>query len=163
MEPRHSQSKRRNIDRITIQYSDHFVPKVLKQRGWVSQTSMMLNLEYNYTVTSNTRYTVSVWVGFPNTNTFHVDSTGNAYQPHTGISRYRVQLLAGQTVLADDNNELPIQKGWLQSILTADISPDNLNIGQTLLIRLIHTADISPDNLNIGQTQTTRTLQYLVR
>ncbi|HAZ49432.1 MAG TPA: hypothetical protein DDW76_14265, partial [Cyanobacteria bacterium UBA11369] len=83
-------------------------------------------------LTANTRYTLQVDVGNPVTNpALPIDLTG--------FPGYRVELLAGDCVIATDNNSLSIAEGAFGvSTVTYTASAKDPFLGQELGIRLIN-------------------------
>ena len=93
--------------------------------GMVGLTQTLVN-----TLQANTEYTLQVEVGNPGSPFF------------AGFPGYKVQLLAGDTVVAEDNNTLTIDEG---SFSTSTISlvtlPNDPNLEQPLQIRLVNTLE----------------------
>jgi hypothetical protein len=53
------------------------------------------------------------------------------------MKKYKIQLVAGETVIAEDNNELvPPLGGFETSVITADIGPSHPELGEPLKIKL---------------------------
>ena len=85
------------------------------------------------TLQLSTHYTLTVEVGNfdPGASTVPFD--------FTGFPGYRVDLLAGSTVIASDNNTLqPAEGQFLTSIVSVSISAAHANAGQPLTIRLVN-------------------------
>ncbi|MCP6760219.1 MAG: hypothetical protein NHB32_16070 [Fischerella sp. CENA71] len=83
------------------------------------------------TLATNTKYTLTVDVG----------NFGGGFQKisFAGFPGYRVELLAGDTVLAADHNNLYIKDGEFKtSTVTFTATPDNPYLDQKLGIRLIN-------------------------
>lgn len=79
---------------------------------------------------ANTQYNLQVAVGNPGSDLF------------AGFPGYAVQLLAGDTVIAQDNNTLEISEGGFStSTLVYSTSVEEPNIGQPLQIRLLNTLE----------------------
>jgi len=81
----------------------------------------------------NSRYTLTVQVGDL--------GPGNPPAPFNfnGFPNYRVELLAGGTVIAEDSNTLLPGDGLFSlSVISVDISDDHAQAGQALGIRLIN-------------------------
>ncbi|MEN9840291.1 MAG: hypothetical protein RL376_91 [Verrucomicrobiota bacterium] len=87
------------------------------------------------TLALNTRYVLTVAVG---------NITNDAQAPHnsfnfTGFPGYRVDFLAGGTVIASDNNSLlPPEGQFLTSTVDLSIGASHAQAGQTLGIRLVN-------------------------
>jgi len=82
-------------------------------------------------VAGNTTYTLGVSVGHLGNVTGHDDFTGF---PH-----YRIELRAGTTVLAADDNSLaPADAAFARATLTATTAAGDPAIGQALTIRLVN-------------------------
>jgi hapalindole H/12-epi-hapalindole U/12-epi-fischerindole U synthase len=91
----------------------------------------------NVTIQPNTTYTLSAAVlntpALPNAEIF------------TGFPGYRLELLAGDTAIASDNNTLVIDEGGFETAsISYTSSIEDLYLGETLSIRLIN------PNLNNG-------------
>lgn len=90
------------------------------------------------TLEANTQYTLSVEVGdvLPDPD----------FPDLVGFPGYEIQLLAGDTVLASDDNSLELTEGTFDtSVISFTAAPDDPNLGEPLEIRLI--------NLNEGPGQ----------
>lgn len=98
------------------------------------------------TLTAGTRYTLRVDVGNIASGT-SVPPNPVQFFNLDGFPGYQVQLLAGGTVVAQDDNTLAdsIPEGeWRESVVVLDVGPAHANLGQPLGIRLV--------NLNIAGT-----------
>jgi hapalindole H/12-epi-hapalindole U/12-epi-fischerindole U synthase len=79
------------------------------------------------TLTANTKYTLQVEVGNPGSPFF------------AGFPGYTIQLLAGNTVIAEDNNTLaPVEGTFDKSIISFTTSDNDPNLGKQLEIRLFN-------------------------
>lgn len=88
------------------------------------------------TLAANRRYTVSAWIG-------NIDEgTANfGYFNLLGFPGYRVDLMAGSTIVASDNNSLngTIPEGeFRETTFVADIGASHAALGQSLAIRLVN-------------------------
>ena len=92
------------------------------------------------TLTANTRYTLSAGVG-------NIASGTSVVQPYAsfgffdlrGFPGYRVELVAGGTVIAADNNSLlPAEGTFETSTVEAVIGASHAQLGQSLAIRLVN-------------------------
>jgi hypothetical protein len=93
------------------------------------------------TLDLNTRYSLSVSVGNIASGTGLPPSASLGFFDLDGFPGYRVDLLAGGTVIASDNNTLAasIPEGEFRvSTVTLDIGASHLNSGQALGIRLVN-------------------------
>lgn len=85
------------------------------------------------TLTANIKYTLLVDVGNPK----GVDPSSGI--DLTGFPGYRVELLAGDTVVAADNNTLQIADGsFATSTVNFTVGADNPLLGENLCIRLVN-------------------------
>jgi hapalindole H/12-epi-hapalindole U/12-epi-fischerindole U synthase len=85
------------------------------------------------TLQLSTHYTLSVEVG-----NFDPGASTEPFD-FTGFPGYRVDLLAGSTVIASDNNTLqPAEGQFLTSIVSVSIGATHVNAGQPLAIRLVN-------------------------
>ena len=110
----------------------------------------------------DTVYNLKVWVGNPDGNTYNEyreyyyynDSTSSRhiwpsneefYYESKGLPGYKIDLLAGDDIIAQDYNTQNIIDGqWIESNLeVGPFSPEHTNIGELLTIRLM--------NLNEGE------------
>jgi hypothetical protein len=81
------------------------------------------------TLKANVKYSLQVEVGNP----------GSIF---AGFPGYRIQLLAGGTIIAEDDNTLSLSEGTFDtSIISFTTSANDLNIGQQLEIRLLNILD----------------------
>lgn len=81
---------------------------------------------------ANTQYMLEVEVG----NLTGIDQLGSDF---AGFPGYRVELLAGDTVLASEQNNLYIEEGTFEtSEVTFTATPDSPYLGQNLGIRLVN-------------------------
>jgi hypothetical protein len=118
--------------------------------GWIYNVYAPSEEPYNMeqtlsaVLTAGTRYTLTVEVGNPLT--------------YPGNNPYQVQLLAGSTVLAMDDNSLTIPKGTFQtSTVTYDATAGDPQLGQALTIRLVNLPDANAsevdfDNVRLNAT-----------
>ncbi|HAJ59925.1 MAG TPA: hypothetical protein DCP31_12180 [Cyanobacteria bacterium UBA8543] len=87
----------------------------------------------NSVLTANTKYTLLVDVGNPQ------GADPSSGIDLTGFPGYRVELLAGDTVVAADNNTLQIADGsFATSTVNFTVGADNSLLGQNLGIRLVN-------------------------
>ncbi|GAA6620979.1 hypothetical protein [Scytonema sp. NUACC26] len=94
-------------------------------------------------LTANTRYTLLVDVGNP--TGIDTAETGASFE---GFPGYRIELLAGDTVVATDNNTLKIAEGsFATSTVDFIASQDNPLLGENLQLRLINL--INGDGLEV--------------
>lgn len=101
------------------------------------------------TLQLNTEYTLTVGVG-----NFAPSPGGDPWN-FTGFPGYRVELLAGSTVLAMDNNTLAPGEGIFQtSTVTFTTGGSHANAGQALAIRLVNLngsgVEVNFDNVNLN-------------
>ncbi|MHC5114877.1 MAG: hypothetical protein ACYTGP_10675, partial [Planctomycetota bacterium] len=83
------------------------------------------------TLQPDTTYTLSAWVGNP--------SGYDEYPVLAGFPGYRIEILAGGTVLARDENSLVIPEGSFDlSIVTYTTGTDDAQLGSPLTIRLVN-------------------------
>ncbi len=90
-------------------------------------------------------------------NTIYTLEVGIGNQNNVPFGGYRVQLLAGGTLLAEDNNTLSPANGTFQtSIVTFNALPNDPNWGQPLEIRLVplggSTINTNYDNVRLTKT-----------
>jgi len=90
--------------------------------GYVNHDSVMSQV-LAHTLTEHSTYSLQVWVG-------------NRGDTTHGI-KYAVQLYAGG-LLAEEESLFPLPGEFLQSTVTYDVWPGNLNIGNPLEIRLVN-------------------------
>eukprot|EP01083_Nonionella_stella_P131721 400381_1 len=99
-----------------------------------------------HSITANTTYTLSVWIGNPATNTWAKDSMSSEKSyDNSGFEPYSVQLVAipSDVVLAEDSNSLSIPDGqWRQSRVVLDVLDAHVYIGESLSIRLLWGTDV---------------------
>ena len=109
------------------------------------------------TLKANTKYTLQVEVGNP----------GDFF---VGFPGYQIQLLAGGTVMAEDNNTLSPSEGTFEtSTISFTTSANDNNLGQQLEIRLLNLLnspglEVDFDNVRLDATsvpETTSTLSIL--
>ena len=87
------------------------------------------------TLQSNTRYELNVEVG----NIGSGIAVNGAFFDLSGFAGYRIDLLAGNSVIAQDMNSLLIPEAeFLTSTLTVDIGASHANLGEALGIRLVN-------------------------
>eukprot|EP01084_Bolivina_argentea_P304155 525218_1 len=94
-----------------------------------------------YTITSDTIYTLSVWIGNPSSSSWSDQSTDGATNADDhGFPGYRIDLLANNNnILVTDDNTLSLSEGdWKQSVISINITSSNPYIGQQLSIRLVN-------------------------
>lgn len=88
--------------------------------------------ELDTILAENTQYTLQVDVGNPT----GIDLFGSNF---TGFPGYRVELLAGDTILASEQNNLFIEEGiFVTSTVTFTTTADNTYLGENLGIRLVN-------------------------
>ncbi|WP_019509136.1 hypothetical protein [Pleurocapsa sp. PCC 7319] len=88
-------------------------------------------------LTANTRYTLQVDVGNPAPNPF-------VRADLSGFPGYRVELVAGGEVLAQDNNSLSIAEGVFETSTVTFTAPEmHSSLGEELEIRLVNIAETS--------------------
>ena len=101
------------------------------------------------TLEANTQYTLQVGVGNPGASLF------------AGFPGYAVQLLAGDTVIAEDNNTLEIAEGsFATSTVVYSTSVNEPNLGEPLQLRLLNTLEdngleVNFDNVELSTTSIT--------
>lgn len=94
------------------------------------------------TLEANTQYTLQVEVGNPGSDLF------------AGFPGYAVQLLAGDTVVAEDNNTLDIAEGsFSTSTIVYNTSIDEPNLEQPLQIRLLNTLENNGLEVNFDDVE----------
>lgn len=105
--------------------------------------------EYGYvqtlseTLQANTRYTLNVAVG----NIASGFAESSEFFDLSGFPGYRIDLLAGDVVIASDLDSLSIAEGeFLISELVFDTGATNAQLGEALGIRLVN-LNVTPDNL----------------
>eukprot|EP01083_Nonionella_stella_P194438 717212_1 len=90
-------------------------------------------------ITANTMYMLHLWVGNPATNTWSDSSSLPGLFVKDGFPGYRVQLLAGNEVIVEDNNTTFIEEGhWKQSNVSVIVRPDHPDIGKQIGVRLVN-------------------------
>ena len=101
------------------------------------------------TLEANTQYTLQVEVGNPGSSLF------------AGFPGYAVQLLAGDSIIAEDDNTLEIAEGsFSTSTIVYSTSLDDPNIGQPLQIRLLNTLEDSGLEVNFDDVELSTTSIY---
>ena len=98
------------------------------------------------TLEANTQYTLSVEVGdpLPNPGSSALD----------GFPGYEIQLLAGDTVLASDNNSLNITEGdFGTSVISFTVPEDHPNLGEALEIRLFNLLEDEGEIVNFDDVR----------
>ena len=94
------------------------------------------------TLEANTQYTLQVAVGNPGSDFF------------AGFPGYAVQLLAGDTVIAEDNNDLDIVEGsFSTSTIVYNTSANEPNLEQPLQIRLVNTLENNGLEVNFDDVE----------
>jgi len=98
------------------------------------------------TLQANTQYTLEVEVGNPGSPFF------------AGFPGYKIQLLAGDTVIAEDNNTLNIAEGdFSTSTIVYSTSSNDFNLGQPLQIRLLNTLENNGLEVNFDDVRLSTT------
>ncbi len=95
------------------------------------------------TLAANTRYTLTVRIG----NIASGWSVDNTFFNLNGFPGYRVDLLAGNTLLASDNNSLAgtiPEGGWGQSTVVYESNAAPAGLNQNLRIRLVNLNVVGP-------------------
>jgi len=121
----------------TINFEDMLFPSGIPNGDDVAFTnaSAMISQTLSSTLCPNTTYELTVYVGD------HSDTN------------YSIQLLAGGTVLASDDNSLDPYRTFLPSTVTYTASADDPYLGETLEIRLIsYTGGNVFDNVSLKAT-----------
>lgn len=94
------------------------------------------------TLAAQTRYTLSVAIGNIASGTSLVGSAdgGNVFYDLDGFPGYRIELLAGNTVLGADSSSAGVipEGGWRTATLTVDSTSFGDALGQSLTIRLVN-------------------------
>lgn len=96
------------------------------------------------TLQANTEYTLKVEVGNPGSDFF------------AGFPGYGVQLLAGNTIIAEDNNTLAVVEGEFNTTtISFTTTTKDLNLGEPLQIRLLNTLEstgleVNFDNIRLS-------------
>ena len=94
------------------------------------------------TLEVNTQYILQVEVGNPGSQFFD------------GFPGYAIQLLAGDTVIAEDNNTLDIAEGsFSTSTIVYNTSANDSNLGQPLQIRLLNNLESSGLEVNFDNVR----------
>ena len=94
------------------------------------------------TLQANTQYTLQVEVGNPGSSFF------------AGFPGYGIQLLAGDTIIAEDNNTLNIAEGsFSPSTIVYRTSINDSNLGQPLQIRLLNTLESNGLEVNFDEVR----------
>lgn len=100
----------------------------------------------SFTLEANTQYTLQVEVGNPGASLF------------AGFPGYAVQLLAGDTIIAEDSNTLDIAEGSFSTSTIVYSTPlDEPNIGQPLQIRLLNTLENDGLEVNFDDVELSTT------
>ncbi len=112
---------------------------------WDEGASVYMSQTLLSVLTANTHYTLEVEVGDP------LDYDGFGM---TGFPGYRVELLAGGTVLSFDNNTLNITEGTFETSVVTFFAPSgHANLGDALEIKLINLAapgaEVDFDNVRL--------------
>eukprot|EP01084_Bolivina_argentea_P058871 107460_1 len=141
------------------QYTSNSAPQG-NQNAWlwiedkIGQGEIGIVQQLSDIVTINTQYTLTVTVGNPGKNSqWSNESTGTGPNGETfsnqdGFPGYRIELLAGNSTLALDNNTISIEDGqWKQSIITVNVTDSNPYIGQLLSIRLVNLNQANGDEV----------------
>lgn len=93
---------------------------------------------------ANTRYRISVEVGNIGSGT----AQNGVFYDLSGFPGYRVDLLAGGTVIAEDDNSLIIpERQWDTSVVEFTTGDSHALLGQALSIRLVN-LNVIPDGYN---------------
>lgn len=94
------------------------------------------------TLEANTQYTLQVEVGNPGSDLF------------AGFPGYAVQLLVGDTVIAEDNNTLDLAEGsFSTSTIIYSTSANEPNLEQPLQIRLVNTLENNGLEVNFDDVE----------
>ena len=94
------------------------------------------------TLEANTQYTLQVEVGNPGSDLF------------AGFPGYAVHLLAGDTVVAEDNNTLDLAEGsFSTSTIVYNTSANKPNLEQPLQIRLVNTLENNGLEVNFDNVE----------
>lgn len=126
-------------DRVGIAFNFH---------GSGDQGEYGLQQTLSTVLTLNTRYTVNVEIGNIGSGT----ALSGRFFDLSGFPGYRVDLLAGNTLLAQDNNSLSgaIPEGEFRtSTFSVEIGQSHAELGQQLRIRLVN-LNITDSNSNLG-------------
>ncbi|MEE2640493.1 MAG: PEP-CTERM sorting domain-containing protein [Planctomycetota bacterium] len=100
--------------------------------------------DFQETLQANTRYRLSVEVG--NIGSDYAES--GVFYDLSGFPGYRVDLLAGDTVIAQDHNSLDIpERQWDTSVIDFTTGQTHELLGASLAIRLVNLNQI-PDGYN---------------
>ncbi len=99
------------------------------------------------TLQLSTQYTLTVEVG-------NFGPYAGAGWDFTGFPGYRVELLAGSTVIASDNNSLaPAEAQFLTSTVAVTIGASHANAGQPLTVRLVNLNGPAGIEVNFDRVQ----------
>jgi hypothetical protein len=94
------------------------------------------------TLQANTQYTLQVEVGNPGADLF------------AGFPGYAIQLLAGDTIIAEDNNTLNIaEASFSNAVIVYNTSNNEPNLGQPLQIRLLNTLESAGLEVNFDNVR----------
>jgi hypothetical protein len=105
--------------------------------GWWNAFDYTLTQQLSDVLTADTVYTLQVDVGCPN------------WDGALLTLDYRVDLLAGNTVVASDDDGLTFNGfGWQTSTVTYTALADNPDLGQPLTIRLVNKANEVDDEVD---------------
>ncbi len=94
------------------------------------------------TLQANTEYTLQVAVGNPGSDFF------------AGFPGYRLEILAGETIIAEDDNTVTIAEGEFETVtLSFATTNQESNLGQPLQIRLLNTLESDGLEVNFDDVQ----------
>eukprot|EP01083_Nonionella_stella_P005461 15798_1 len=95
-------------------------------------------------LTANTRYTLTAQIANPRSNCYTNSTDGpnkctlKSWANSSPGPGYQLQLIAGNTVIAEDDNSISIPKGqWRLSSVTFVASNSNMQLGRTLAVRIL--------------------------
>lgn len=109
--------------------------------GVVGLTQTLTN-----TLKANTEYTLQVDVGNPSSSFF------------AGFPGYKVQLLAGNTLLTEDSNTLAIAEGEFETVtISFTTTANEQNLGTPLQIRLLNTLESNGLEVNFDDVRLSAT------
>eukprot|EP01083_Nonionella_stella_P178310 629473_1 len=97
-----------------------------------------------YTLTADVTYQLTTLVANPSDNCWDTSSDGydctdTDLTGGSGFPGYQLQLIAGDTVVAQDDNSLTIPEAeWRLSTVVFTPSPSNAQLGQTLGVRILN-------------------------
>eukprot|EP01083_Nonionella_stella_P265783 899899_1 len=114
--------------------------------GYINAGGGLYQTLTGYTLTEDVTYQLTAFVGNPTDNCFDTSTNGNNICTSTngpvGFPGYDLQLLAGDTVVAEDANTLSIPVAeWRLSTVRFTPSHSHAQLGQTLGVRLLHPND----------------------